>query len=102
MANRWFELFEYRQVLVRMRQGDSDRDIVRGGLLRRKKLTTVRREAEARRWLDPVRPLPDDATIARRTCRTPAARRLSHIANKFANGLPPAFRASCRLFALTL
>ena len=29
MANRRFELFEYRQVLVRMRQGDSDRDIAR-------------------------------------------------------------------------
>ncbi len=31
MVNRRFELFEYRQVLVRMRQGDSDRDIARGG-----------------------------------------------------------------------
>jgi hypothetical protein len=39
MANRRFELFEYRQVLVRMRQGDSDRDIARAGLMGRKKLT---------------------------------------------------------------
>lgn len=64
MANRRFELFEYRQVLVRMRQGDSDRDIARGGLMGRKKLTTVRRQAEARGWLDPAQPLPDDAVIA--------------------------------------
>jgi transposase len=64
MANRRFELFEYRQVLVRMRQGDSDRDIARGGLMGRKKLTTVRREAEGLGWLDPTQPLPDDATIA--------------------------------------
>ncbi|WP_416053461.1 hypothetical protein [Burkholderia contaminans] len=71
MANRRFELFEYRQVLVRMRQGDSDRDIARGGLMGRKKLTTVRREAEARSWLDPVQPLPDDATIAGVFGRTP-------------------------------
>ncbi|WP_249190101.1 IS21 family transposase, partial [Burkholderia cenocepacia] len=64
-------MFEYRQVLVRMRQGDSDRDIARGGLMGRKKLTTVRREAEARSWLDPVQPLPDDATIAGVFGRTP-------------------------------
>jgi len=48
MANRRFEVFEYRQVLVRMRQGDSDRDIVRGGLMGRKKLTTVRRQSALR------------------------------------------------------
>lgn len=71
MANRRFELFEYRQVLVRMRQGDSDRDIARCGLMGRKKLTTVRREAGARGWLDPSVPLPDDATIAGLFGRTP-------------------------------
>lgn len=71
MANRRFELFEYRQVLVRMRQGDSDRDIARGGLMGRKKLTTVRREALALGWLDPAQPLPDDATIAGVFGRTP-------------------------------
>ncbi len=29
MTNRKFELFEYRQVIVRMRQGDSDLDVAR-------------------------------------------------------------------------
>lgn len=32
MANRRFELFEYREVLVRIRQGDFDRDVARGDL----------------------------------------------------------------------
>ena len=71
MANRRFELFEYRQVLVRMRQGDSDRDIARGGLMGRKKLTSVRREAQARGWLDPAQLLPDDTVIAGVFGRTP-------------------------------
>jgi hypothetical protein len=34
--NRRFEVFEYRQVLARMRQGDSDRDIARAGLMGRR------------------------------------------------------------------
>ncbi len=71
MANRRFELFDYRQVLVRMRQGDSDRDIARGGLMGRKKLTSVRREAQTRGWLDPAQPLPDDTVIAGVFGRTP-------------------------------
>ncbi len=71
MANRRFELFEYRQVLVRMRQGDSDRDIARGGLMGRKKLTAVRRVADELGWLDPTQPLPEDTVIAGRFGRTP-------------------------------
>ena len=33
MANRRFEMFEYRQVLTRMRLGDTDRAIARVGLM---------------------------------------------------------------------
>ena len=58
-------MFECHQVLVRMQQGDSDRDIARANLMGRKKLTTMQRQAEARGWLDPAQPLPDDAVIAR-------------------------------------
>jgi len=71
MANRRFELFEYRQVLVRMRQGDSDHDIARGELMGRKKLAAVRRRAEQLGWLDPAQPLPDDNVIAGEFGRTP-------------------------------
>ena len=57
-------MYQYRQVLVRMRLGDSDRDIDRSGLMGRKKLTAVRAQALARGWLDHDRPLPDDAALA--------------------------------------
>jgi hypothetical protein len=64
MSNRRFEVFEYRQVLVRMRQGDSDRDIAGAHLMGRGKLKTVRQVALAHGWLDPGGPLPDDAELA--------------------------------------
>ncbi|MGF6978233.1 transposase [Paraburkholderia sp. JPY465] len=64
MSRRRFEVFEYRQVLARMRQGDSDRDIASARLMGRGKLKTVRQIALARGWLDPGRPLPDDAELA--------------------------------------
>lgn len=64
-------MFEYRQVLVRMRQGDSDRDMARLGLMGRKKLTAVRRVAQDLGWLDPAQPLPGDTVIAGQLGRTP-------------------------------
>ncbi|MDF3888843.1 hypothetical protein [Cupriavidus basilensis] len=71
MTNRRFELSEYRQVLVRMRQGDSDRDIARLGLMGRKKLTAVRRVAQDLGWLDPAQPLRGETVIAGQFGRTP-------------------------------
>lgn len=64
MSRRRFEVFEYRQVLARMRQGDSDRDIAGARLMGRGKLKTLRRVAHEQGWLDPGRPLPDDAELA--------------------------------------
>ena len=66
MANRRFEMYQYRQVLFRMRLGDTDRAIARAGLMGRRKLGGVRRVAEAAGWLDPAVPLPDDAELSRR------------------------------------
>lgn len=63
-------MFQYRQVLVRLRQGDSDRDIARSRLMGRKKLGKLRALAEQIGWLDPAQPLPDDATLA--SALTPA------------------------------
>lgn len=57
-------MFQYRQVLVRLRQGDSDRDIARSGLMGRKKLGKLRELAARLGWLDPAQPLPDDAALA--------------------------------------
>lgn len=57
-------MFQVRQVLVRLRQGDSDRDIARSRLMGRKKLGKLRVRAEQLGWLDPAQPLPDDAALA--------------------------------------
>jgi hypothetical protein len=62
MSRRRFEVFDYRQVLARMRQGDSDRDIAAARLMGRGKLKTVTQVALDRGWLDPGRPLPDRRT----------------------------------------
>src|SRR5258708_3450452 len=57
-------MFQYRQVLVRLRQGDSDRDIARSRLMGRPKVAAFRALAAAQGWLAPEAPLPDDAMIA--------------------------------------
>ncbi len=64
MSNRRFEMFNYRQVLVRMRQGDSDRQIARSKTMGRRKIAHVREIAAERGWLTPAVPLPDDAVLA--------------------------------------
>lgn len=64
MGKRSFEMYQYRQVLVRMRQGDSDRDIARDGLMGRKKLGRVRAAAVEQSWLDADAALPDDEALA--------------------------------------
>lgn len=57
-------MFQYRQVLVRLRAGDTAREIARSGLLGRDKLTELARLAQAQGWLDAEHELPDDAAIA--------------------------------------
>lgn len=57
-------MYQYRQVLVRLRQGDSDRDIARSGLMGRRKLRQFRQRAMDFGWLDPARPLPEDSALA--------------------------------------
>lgn len=64
MSNRRFEMYEIRQVLVRMRQGDSDREIARTGLMGRRKAAALRAVAVERGWLAQERPLPEDAVLA--------------------------------------
>lgn len=66
MANRRFEMHQYRQVLVRMRLGESDRAIAQTGLIGRKKAGALRQIARGEGWLDLSNPLPDDSTLADR------------------------------------
>ncbi|WP_201215619.1 hypothetical protein [Halochromatium roseum] len=56
MSNRSFEMYEYRQVLVRMRQGDSDRQIAAARLMGRGKAAKLRRVASAHGWLEAEHP----------------------------------------------
>ncbi len=45
MSNRRFEMYEYRQIIVRLRQGDTRRGIAQSGLANRKKVRVIRKIA---------------------------------------------------------
>ena len=63
MANRRFEMFHYRQIIHRMRMGESDRAIAKTKIIGRFKCGHVRAVAEKNGWLGSM-PLPDDAELA--------------------------------------
>ena len=79
MSRRKFEMHHYRQSLMRMRQGDSDRDIGRSRLMSRKKAAALRLLAIEQNWLT-TDLLPDGATIARslRPASIPTSARSLH------------------------
>ena len=60
MGRRRIEMFQYRQVLVRLRQGDTDREIARSRLMGRPKAAYFRGLAGRMGWLEPQAPLPSD------------------------------------------
>jgi transposase len=64
VGRRRIEMFQYRQVLVRLRAGDSEREIARSRLMGRDKLAAFRALAAERGWLHAEAALPDDAAIA--------------------------------------
>lgn len=57
-------MHQVRQVLIRMRMGESNRAIARTGLMGRPKATKLRELALEQGWLDLKQPLPDDETLA--------------------------------------
>jgi len=57
-------MFQYRQVLVRLRAGDSVREIARSGLMGRDKLGELRAVAQQQGWLDVSVEVPGDEAIA--------------------------------------
>ena len=63
MARRRFEMHHIRQALLRMRQGDSDRDIAAARIMGRRKAGDLRCVAAAQGWLDAVCTLPSDEAI---------------------------------------
>ncbi|MBI4772950.1 MAG: transposase family protein, partial [Deltaproteobacteria bacterium] len=64
MANRRFEMYHYRQVIHRMRLGQSDRAIARTRMIGCLKCAQVRTVAEQNGWLKPDVPLPEDEVLA--------------------------------------
>ena len=64
MANRRFEMYQYRHILVRMRMGDSNRAIADSGVAGRNKVKTIKRIALKHGWLEPDSELPDDTQLA--------------------------------------
>jgi hypothetical protein len=63
MANRRFEMYQYRQVIHRMRMGETDRAIARSKLMGRIKCAKIRAIAEQNGWLEDI-VLPDDPILA--------------------------------------
>jgi hypothetical protein len=49
-------MHQYRHILIRMRLGDSDRQIARAKLMGRTKAAGLRKTAEAHGWLSPKFP----------------------------------------------
>lgn len=64
MGNRRFEMHTYRQIIVRMRLGESDRQLAKAGLIGRNKASELRKTARLHGWLALDKPLPDDARLA--------------------------------------
>ncbi len=64
MGRRKIEMHEYRNVLIRLRAGDRDREIARQGLMGRVKVAIFREHASKQGWLDPELPLPEASTMA--------------------------------------
>ena len=74
MARRTIEMHHYRQALLRMRQGDSDRQIAAAKLMGRRAAAALRLLADERHWLDAGTLMPSDESIA---CALKPAKRAS-------------------------
>lgn len=57
-------MYEYRQVLLRLRLGESDREIAGTGWMGRRKVAALRVAATTHGWLDATTALPEDAVLA--------------------------------------
>jgi transposase len=58
-------MYQLRNILVRMRQGESDRALARSGFIGRDKSRSIRKLAKEQGWLDDNATLPDNETLAR-------------------------------------
>ena len=63
MANRRFTVHELRNVIVRMRLGETDRKLAQDGFMGRRKAASLRSLATEQGWLDLHNPLPKNEAI---------------------------------------
>ena len=57
MSNRRFEMHQYRQVSIRMRVGESDRQMNACGLMGRRTMAKLRKKEARLAWLEPDKEL---------------------------------------------
>jgi len=63
MSNRRFDMYQYRQIIFRLRQGESIRGIARAKLADRKKIRQIRQVSQSQGWLSLERELPTDEEL---------------------------------------
>lgn len=63
MANRKIEMYEYRQIIYRLQQGQKVRAIAREGLANRDKIRAIKKIAEENGWLSQGVILPDEKNL---------------------------------------
>jgi hypothetical protein len=63
MGRRKIEMHDHRNVLIRLRAGDGDREIARLGLMGRVKVANFREHARSLGWLKPSQTLSNAQTI---------------------------------------
>lgn len=64
MANRRFEMFEIRQIIQRLRMGESIRQVASAQRVGRATVAAIQATATQQGWLEPTHPIPDDTTLA--------------------------------------
>ena len=64
MANRRIAMYQYRQIILQLQLGASDREIARHGLASRLKIKEVREYARHQQWLVKGAVLPSDEELA--------------------------------------
>jgi transposase len=73
MSNRRLEMYQYRQIILQMREGETDRAIARAGLVGRTKATQIRKLADEQGWLEADNELPEDAQLAEQLAKPTAS-----------------------------
>jgi hypothetical protein len=57
-------MYDYRQIIHRIRTGQTDREIARTKIIGRAKCGQIRAIAQSQGWLASESPLPDDAVLS--------------------------------------